>query len=51
MAVNVMKKLSTLHSLVIGPGLGREEMVSKALHIIMQQAERQKLPVVIDAGK
>jgi ATP-dependent NAD(P)H-hydrate dehydratase len=50
MADNVIGKLSTLHSLVIGPGLGRDEMVAKALDIIMQHAKQKKLPVVIDAG-
>jgi NAD(P)H-hydrate repair Nnr-like enzyme with NAD(P)H-hydrate dehydratase domain len=51
MADNVIAKMSTLHSIVIGPGLGRDNaIVSKALHIIMKQAEKQKLPMVIDAG-
>eukprot|EP00953_Heterococcus_sp_UTEX-ZZ885_P023803 13068-Heterococcus_DN1.PRE.4 len=49
MADTVIGKLSTLHSLVIGPGLGRDEMVAKALDIIMQHATQKKLPVVIDA--
>eukprot|EP00953_Heterococcus_sp_UTEX-ZZ885_P029319 15570-Heterococcus_DN1.PRE.1 len=51
MADTVIGKLSTLHSLVIGPGLGRDEMVAKALHIIMQHVKQKKLPVVIDAAQ
>ena len=41
--------LARAHSLVIGPGLGREPETLEAASILMLEAARQGVPVVVDA--
>lgn len=41
--------LSSLHSLVIGPGLGRDENVFQTTRFILDLAKEKNLPLVLDA--
>lgn len=41
--------LSSLHSLVIGPGLGRDENVFQSTRFIIDLAKENNLPLVLDA--
>lgn len=41
--------LPRLHSLVIGPGLGRNNRVKKILPNVIQAAIKQEIPIIIDA--
>lgn len=41
--------LPNLHSLVIGPGLGRAKYVPKILDLIVSKAREKNLPIVFDA--
>ena len=45
----VVSMLPRLHSLVIGPGLGRDESVLEAVGQIILAARERDLPLVIDA--
>ncbi|XP_059826561.1 ATP-dependent (S)-NAD(P)H-hydrate dehydratase isoform X1 [Hypanus sabinus] len=48
-AQEVQKWFPALHSLVIGPGLGREEKVLQNTKEIIRQSRAQGMPLVIDA--
>ncbi len=41
--------LSKVHSLIIGPGLGRSEVAFKAFKICVEYAKKRNIPIVIDA--
>ncbi|XP_041359018.1 ATP-dependent (S)-NAD(P)H-hydrate dehydratase-like [Gigantopelta aegis] len=41
--------LPRLHSLVVGPGLGREDSIMNVVTDIITQAKKRNLPIVIDA--
>jgi len=49
MVAAVVETLPRLHSLVIGPGLGRDEAVLRAVGQILLAAKERQLPIVIDA--
>mmetsp|Transcript_1379 Transcript_1379/g.1945 ORF Transcript_1379/g.1945 Transcript_1379/m.1945 type:complete len:238 (-) Transcript_1379:505-1218(-) len=49
MVAAVTEFLPRLHSLVIGPGLGRDPLVLEATKGIIEEATARDLPVVIDA--
>ncbi|XP_059355665.1 ATP-dependent (S)-NAD(P)H-hydrate dehydratase-like isoform X2 [Carassius carassius] len=49
-AVEEMEKwLPRLHSLVVGPGLGREEMLLKNAKEIIERSKLRGIPIIIDA--
>jgi hypothetical protein len=50
MVTAVTDVLPRLHSLIVGPGLGRDESVFAATGRILTAARERRLPVVIDAG-
>uniref|UniRef100_A0A8C1UWK7 ATP-dependent (S)-NAD(P)H-hydrate dehydratase n=1 Tax=Cyprinus carpio TaxID=7962 RepID=A0A8C1UWK7_CYPCA len=45
----IEKWLPRLHSLVVGPGLGREEMLLKNAKEIIERAKLRGIPIIIDA--
>ncbi|XP_059162942.1 ATP-dependent (S)-NAD(P)H-hydrate dehydratase-like [Physella acuta] len=51
--LNAVSKISEwlprFHSLVVGPGLGRDENILTAASGVIQKAKEQKIPIVIDA--
>lgn len=49
MVQEVISKMERLHTLVIGPGLGRCPLVCEATARIIQHAKQQKLALVLDA--
>ena len=49
MAEVVSGKLGMLHSLAIGPGLGRHPAVLQAVASVILEAKQRQLPLVIDA--
>jgi NAD(P)H-hydrate repair Nnr-like enzyme with NAD(P)H-hydrate dehydratase domain len=44
----VTEWLSKLTALVVGPGLGRNESVSRTATAIVQNAKKMQLPIVLD---
>ncbi|XP_060681813.1 ATP-dependent (S)-NAD(P)H-hydrate dehydratase isoform X1 [Hemiscyllium ocellatum] len=46
---DVEKWFPALHSMVIGPGLGRDEKVLQNTKVIMEKCQKQGIPIVIDA--
>lgn len=48
-AAKVIEYFPRLHSLVIGPGLGRQEKVLEAIKAICVKAKEKALPLVLDA--
>lgn len=44
----IAERLKPLHSLVIGPGLGRDECVQDTTHHIIRLARDMRLPLIID---
>jgi ATP-dependent NAD(P)H-hydrate dehydratase len=49
MVDNVVASMGSLHSLVIGPGLGRCPLVFRAVKMIIKEARQGNLPVILDA--
>lgn len=49
MVDQVVELMDRLHALIVGPGLGRCPLVMRAVQKILQQAQAQGLPIVIDA--
>jgi len=45
---NITKWFPSLHVLIVGPGLGREEMTLRCAKSVIQKARENKLPLVID---
>ncbi len=45
----ISQLLPRIHSLVIGPGLGRDEMTLKCVASVIERARLRSLPLVIDA--
>ncbi|RUS74795.1 hypothetical protein EGW08_017441 [Elysia chlorotica] len=45
----ILQWLPRFHSIVIGPGLGREEHILETTSSVIEQAKLKKLPIVIDA--
>jgi ATP-dependent NAD(P)H-hydrate dehydratase len=50
MAEAVQSYFGRVHCMVVGPGMGRHRMMLEALKRVLQQAHKEGLPVVIDAG-
>src|SRR5262249_35519946 len=48
-AARVATLLDRLHGIVIGPGLGRDELMQESAWKIIIEARKRKLPIVIDA--
>lgn len=48
-AAGVIEMLPRLHVLVIGPGLGRDELMQSICKRVIQAARKQETPLVIDA--
>ncbi|KAL9040563.1 MAG: hypothetical protein Q9180_001827 [Flavoplaca navasiana] len=48
-ATPVIAMLTHLHSLVIGPGLGRDELMQATVAEVITAAREKKLPLVLDA--
>ncbi|XP_067890278.1 ATP-dependent (S)-NAD(P)H-hydrate dehydratase [Heterodontus francisci] len=46
---DVEKWFPALHTLVIGPGLGRDEKVLENTKVIMEKCQQRGMPIVIDA--
>ncbi|KAL8905454.1 MAG: hypothetical protein Q9207_002647, partial [Kuettlingeria erythrocarpa] len=49
LASPVIAMLAHLHSLVIGPGLGRDELMQATVAEVISAAREKKLPLVLDA--
>lgn len=47
-AATVKTRLSTLHSLVVGPGLGRDDTILESVTQIIGDAKDLSLPIVVD---
>ena len=45
----VVSMLSRLHVIVIGPGLGRDELMQNTCAQVIQEARKQGIPFVLDA--
>ncbi|CAL1532462.1 unnamed protein product [Lymnaea stagnalis] len=45
----ILEWLPRFHSLIIGPGLGRDEKIIRVVSEVIEKAKEQKLPLVIDA--
>ncbi|XP_007227995.1 ATP-dependent (S)-NAD(P)H-hydrate dehydratase isoform X3 [Astyanax mexicanus] len=45
----IEKWLPRLHSLVVGPGLGREDVILKAAKEVIEKSKSRGIPIVIDA--
>lgn len=45
----IEKWLPRLHTLVVGPGLGREDVVLKTVHDVIEKSKARNIPIVIDA--
>lgn len=45
----ILQWLPRFHSLVVGPGLGREEQVLKSTSDVIEKAKEKEIPIVIDA--
>ncbi|XP_072332110.1 ATP-dependent (S)-NAD(P)H-hydrate dehydratase isoform X2 [Scyliorhinus torazame] len=45
----IQKWFPALHTLVIGPGLGRDEKVLQNAKVIMEKCQQRGIPIVIDA--
>ena len=45
----ISKLLERLHVLVVGPGLGRDELMQEIVLLVMKEARKKQLPMVIDA--
>ena len=41
--------LSRLHALVIGPGLGRDELLQRRARNLIEEAKKRSLPLILDA--
>ena len=48
-AASVIEMLPRLHVLVIGPGLGREDLMQSTCEKVITEAKKQNLPFVLDA--
>lgn len=48
-ATEVVGMLSRLHVVVIGPGLGRDELMQETCARVIQEARKQGIPFVLDA--
>ncbi|XP_023230724.1 ATP-dependent (S)-NAD(P)H-hydrate dehydratase-like [Centruroides sculpturatus] len=46
---DIKKHISKIHSVIIGPGLGRDEKIHGAIRRVIQEAKDIKIPIVIDA--
>ncbi|KAI9838675.1 MAG: hypothetical protein M1819_004989 [Sarea resinae] len=46
---NVISMLSRLHVIVIGPGLGRDELMQETCARVITEARKQNMPFVLDA--
>jgi ATP-dependent NAD(P)H-hydrate dehydratase len=42
------RHFETLHALIIGPGLGRDDTVMNCIKKIIEKAKEKELPLVID---
>ncbi|CAL5869565.1 uncharacterized protein PFLUO_LOCUS3795 [Penicillium psychrofluorescens] len=49
LASPIISMLSRLHALVIGPGLGRDEVTLKVVAEVIKEARTQSIPFVLDA--
>lgn len=49
MALKIIDSFPRIHSLVIGPGLGRHDVVLDVVAIVIRRAREEKIPVVLDA--
>ncbi|KAL8746429.1 MAG: hypothetical protein Q9190_001566 [Brigantiaea leucoxantha] len=49
LAIPITAMLSNLHSLVIGPGLGRDDLMQATVAEVIQSAREKNLPLVLDA--
>jgi len=49
LANQVAEWLSSLHSVVIGPGLGRNPLILETVACIIEEVTKRQIPVVIDA--
>ncbi|RJE20268.1 hypothetical protein PHISCL_07401 [Aspergillus sclerotialis] len=49
LASPIIAMLSRLHVLVIGPGLGRDEVTTKVVAEVMKEARSRSIPFVLDA--
>ncbi|KAL4807176.1 Ribokinase-like protein [Aspergillus unguis] len=49
LASPILNMLSRLHALVIGPGLGRDEVTLKVVTEVMKEARSRSIPFVLDA--
>ncbi|KAK3768078.1 hypothetical protein RRG08_009204 [Elysia crispata] len=45
----ILQWLPRFHSIIVGPGLGREEKILKSTSAVIEEAKQRKLPIVIDA--
>jgi ATP-dependent NAD(P)H-hydrate dehydratase len=41
--------LDRLHAIVVGPGLGRDELMQESAGKIISEAKKRGMPIVIDA--
>ncbi|KAL8795533.1 MAG: hypothetical protein Q9195_001954 [Heterodermia aff. obscurata] len=48
-APRIASMMSNLHAIVIGPGLGRDELMQDTVAEVIQDARRQNVPLVLDA--
>lgn len=49
LAKPIIAMLSRLHALVIGPGLGRDDVTLKVVNEVMKEARSRSIPFVLDA--
>ncbi|KAL8686009.1 MAG: hypothetical protein Q9218_007411, partial [Villophora microphyllina] len=49
LATPVIAMLAHLHSLVIGPGLGRDDLMQDTVAEVISAARDRKIPLVLDA--
>ena len=48
-AEGIFPLLDRMHAVVIGPGLGREELMQETAAILIQEIRKRKIPLVVDA--
>ena len=49
LAERVIEMLPRLHVLVVGPGLGRDELMMETCTLVLTEARKRKMPFVLDA--
>jgi ATP-dependent NAD(P)H-hydrate dehydratase len=47
--VRVAGMLDRLHAIVVGPGLGRDELMQESAGRIISEAKKREMPIVVDA--